>query len=101
MGGNFPGSPVVKTLLSNVGDIILSLIRHIRFHMPWSQRTKMQNRSNIVTKSIKTLKMVHIKQTNKQQRKHQWLPVKLTTESKLLIVADDPNPVASPSSVLL
>ena len=61
MGGNFPGSPVVKTLLSNVGDIILSLIRHIRSHMPWSQRTKMQNRSNIVTNSIKTLKMVHIK----------------------------------------
>ena len=44
--------------------------------------------------------MVHIKK-KKTKRKHQWLPVKLTTESKLLIVADDPNPVASPSSVLL
>ena len=44
--------------------------------------------------------MVHIKK-RKKERKHQWLPVKLTTESKLLIVADDPNPAASHSSVLL
>ena len=29
--------------------------------MPWGQKTKTENRSNIVTNSIKTLKMVQIK----------------------------------------
>ena len=49
-----------------------SLGREIRSHEPVSQKakTKKQNRSNIVTNSIETLKMVRIKnpkQTNKQK----------------------------------
>ena len=32
-----------------------------RSHMLWGQKNKTQNRSNVVTNSTKTLKMVHIK----------------------------------------
>ena len=33
-GGGFPGSPVVKTLPSNAGMQVLSLVEELRFHMP-------------------------------------------------------------------
>ena len=38
-----------------------SLVREQRSHMPPGQKSKTQNRSNIVTNAKKTLKMVHIK----------------------------------------
>ena len=37
------------------------LVREFRAYMPLGQETKTENRSNIVTNSIKTLKMIHIK----------------------------------------
>ena len=37
------------------------LVRELRAYMPLGQETKTENRSNIVTNSIKTLKMIHIK----------------------------------------
>ena len=54
--GTFPGSSVVKTSLSNARVKILSLVGELRFHLPHGQKTKTENRSNIVTNSIKTLK---------------------------------------------
>jgi len=39
----------------------VGLIGELRSHMPHGQKTKTYNRSNIVTNSVKTLKMVHIK----------------------------------------
>ena len=50
------------------GVQVRSLVRELRNHMPSSQKTKTQNRSYIATNSTKTLKMVHIKQTNKPWR---------------------------------
>ena len=62
--GDLPGGPVVKTLLSNAGVIVPSLVRKLRSHLPLGQKTKdMKNRSNIVKNSIKTFKMVHIKKS--------------------------------------
>ena len=54
--GTFPGSSVVKTSLSNARVKILSLVGELRFHLPHGQKTKTENRSNIVTNSIKALK---------------------------------------------
>ena len=60
MSWDFPGDPVVKTLLSNVGGSGLIPGWGATSHMSWDQKFKTENRSNIVTNSIKTLKMVHI-----------------------------------------
>ena len=57
--GNFPGGPVVKIYLLMQGVQIPFLVGKLRSHMPQGQKTK--NRSNIVTNSIRLLKMVHIK----------------------------------------
>ena len=44
------------------GVRIRSLVGELRSHMPHSQKEhKIQNKNNIVTNSIKTFKMVHIK----------------------------------------
>ena len=43
------------------GMQVRSLARKLRPHKHWGQKTKMWNRSNTVTNTIKTLKMVHIK----------------------------------------
>jgi len=47
------------------GVQVRSLVRKLRSHMPQGQKTKNINKrrrkSNIITNSIKTLKMVHIK----------------------------------------
>ena len=56
---DLPSSPVVNILPSNTGVRVQSLVRELRSYMPCGQKN--QNRSNIVTNSIKTLKMVHIK----------------------------------------
>ena len=47
-----------KTSPSNAG----SLVQEIRAHMPCGQKNQeLKNRANVVTSSMKTLKMVHIK----------------------------------------
>ena len=50
---------------------ISSLVRKLRSHMPHGRPRKrnINNRSSIVTNSIKTLKMVHIKRNLKNIRK--------------------------------
>ena len=52
------GGPVPKTLPSNAGGV--GSIPEQRSHRAHGQKTKTQNRSNIITNLIKTLKMVHI-----------------------------------------
>ena len=54
---DFPGGPVVKISPSKAGERVQSLFGELRSHMLLAKKPK----SNIVTKSIKTLKMVHIK----------------------------------------
>ena len=49
----FPGGPVVKTSPSNAGVQVQSLIGKLRSHIPWSQKTKTWNRSNIMPNLIK------------------------------------------------
>ena len=51
---------MVKTLSSNAGVQVRSLVWELRSYMPHGQKTKAENRSNIVTNSIKTSKMAHI-----------------------------------------
>ena len=58
---DFPGDPLVMNLPRNSGGV--GLIGELRSHMPHGQKTKTYNRSNIVTNSVKTLKMVHIKKS--------------------------------------
>ena len=41
----------------------------VKIHLPHGQKTKTQNRSNIVTNSIKMLKMVHIKKKKTSKTK--------------------------------
>ena len=43
------------------GVRVRSLVGELRSHMPHGQKTKTSNRISVVTDSIKTLKMVHIK----------------------------------------
>ena len=45
-----------------------SLVRELRSYMPFGQKIKAKNRSNIVTNSIKTLKMIHIKKVLKKKK---------------------------------
>ena len=52
-------SPVAKTLPSNAGVKVQSLAGQLRSHIPFGQKDKTYN-SNIVTKSIKTLKMAYV-----------------------------------------
>ena len=46
---------------------VQSLVGELRSHMPHGQRTKTENRNHIVTNSIKTLKVVHIKIKKKKK----------------------------------
>ena len=72
--GDFSGSPVVKTLPSKAGGEGSTPGRELRSYMPQGQKTKTQNRSNLVTDSIKTFKNGphQKKQTNKNHnnKKH-------------------------------
>jgi len=43
--GNFPGSPVVKTLPFNEEVKVQSLVRELRSCMPPGQKTKHQNKT--------------------------------------------------------
>jgi len=42
---------------------VQSLVEELRSHVPLCQKAKTENRSNIVTNSIKNLKMAHIKKS--------------------------------------
>ena len=68
MDGDFPGGPVVKNPTSNAGDV--GSIPGRGAKIPHASRPKNQNRSNIVTDSIKTLIMVHIKKKKKIKKEH-------------------------------
>ena len=73
--GDFAGHPVIKTSLSSLGGASLIPCQGARIlhasqpkkNQPTNKNQNINNRSNIVTNSIKTLKMVHIKQ-NKAKR---------------------------------
>ena len=54
------------------GVYVTSLVGAPRAHMPRHQKTKTQNKSNIVTNSIKTFKMVHIKKQTTTKNKIFW-----------------------------
>ena len=56
---DIPDGPAVKTLPSNAEDAG-SLVRELRSHMPHSQKI-IPKRNKIITNSLKTLKMGHIK----------------------------------------
>ena len=58
---DFRGDPVVKTSPSNAGGAGSSPGSGAETHMPRGQKNKTENRNSIVTNSIKTFKMVHIK----------------------------------------
>ena len=51
--------------LSMQGAQVQSLVRELRFPHTWGPKTKIKNRNNIVTNSMKTLKTVHIKKKKK------------------------------------
>ena len=59
---DFPGGSVVKTSHSSAGDVGSISGQGDKIpHTLWSKRQNVDNRSNIVTNLIKTLKMIHIK----------------------------------------
>ena len=63
--GDFPGGPVVEALPSSAGGV--GLIPGWGAKDPTcitGQKTKTQNGGNIVTNSIKTLKMIHVKKNS-------------------------------------
>ena len=51
----------LKLHLPMLGVQVQVLVRVLRAHMPGGQKNKTENRNSIVTNSIKTFKMVHIK----------------------------------------
>ena len=62
------GGPVVKTSPSNVGDVDFIPDQETEIpHGSWPKKTK--HKSNIVTNLIKTVKVVHIKEKNKNKNK--------------------------------
>ena len=61
---DFHGGPVVKNLLSHGRDVVSIPGQGTKIpHVSWLKTQNINNRSNIVTDSIKTLKRVHIKKT--------------------------------------
>ena len=59
---DFPDSPVVKTSSSNIESIGLIPGQGAKIpHTLWPEHQNIKISSNMVTNSIKTLKMVHIK----------------------------------------
>ena len=74
---DFPGGPVVKTSSSNA-EVAGSIPgQGLRFHMPHSQNTKTENRSSIITSSIKTFKMIHIKKVFQKKSLKHWGNIEL------------------------
>ena len=65
---DFPGGPVANHLLDHHLPMqwmqVQSLVKEVISHVPRGQKTKIQNRSTIVTNSIKTFKkMAYIKKS--------------------------------------
>ena len=60
---DFPGCPVVKTLPSNAGRVDSISGQGAKIPHSLGPKHKKKNRSTIVTNSIKTLKVVHIKKS--------------------------------------
>ena len=77
--GDLPGGPVVKILPSNAGRA--SLIPGQGAHMPHVRKN--QNTERIVTNSVRTLNMVHVK---KSLKKKKGLRMNNTTEMKSLLM---------------
>ena len=67
-GWDFLGNPRkwLNLCLPMQGLQVQSLVEELRSHVPLGQKAKTENRSNIVTNSIKTLKMAHIKKVLKK-----------------------------------
>ena len=61
---------------------VQALVGEPRSHMPQGQNTKAENRNNSVTNSIKTLKMVPIKNINILKKKKRRGRFKDTEENK-------------------
>ena len=65
------------------GVWVWSLVQELRSHMPRGQKNKTWNGSNVVTNSIKTLKVVHIKKGKIFKKKEWWdLMVKQKSRNK-------------------
>ena len=79
------------------GVQVLSMVRELRYHMPNSQTTKTQNRSNIVTNSIDFKNDPHKKKNLKRKRGCKELnPLHFTEEEtwklealEVYIIADE------------
>ena len=67
---DFPGDPVVKTLFSNARGVGSIPVQGARIPHALLPKTQRENRKNIVTKSIKTFKRVHIKKSLKKKKKN-------------------------------
>ena len=65
---DFPGGPVLSTLPPNAGVQVRSLVGELRSHMPHAPKPKHKT-VNIVTNSVKTLKVAHIKKKKKNLKK--------------------------------
>ena len=73
-GWGFPGGPVVKTSSSSAGHV--GLIPGQEAKIPqasWSKTQNISNRSNLVSNSIKTLEIVHIKKKSLNVKKKKRL----------------------------
>ena len=80
---DFPGGPVVETSPSNIGGAVSIPGQVAKIsHPSQRQNQNINSRSNIVTDSIKTLKMVRIKKkkTLKKRKKVFCLFLKKRTE---------------------
>ena len=75
--GAFHGGPVVKTSPSNAEGAGLIPGQGAKIpHVLWSKKKTHKNRSNIVTNSIKTLKMVYNNNQKSLQKKNKMWPWK-------------------------
>ena len=65
------------------GVPVPSLVGKLRSYMSPSQKTKTQNRSNLIANSVKTSKLVHIKLSLKTKRQELTSSMILTPHSTL------------------
>lgn len=65
---DFPGRSVVRLRLPIEGVSVLSVVGELGSYMSPGQKTETQNRSNLVTNSVKTPKLVHIKLSLKKKK---------------------------------
>ena len=72
MMGDIPGGPVVKTLLPSAGGAGSIPGRGTKNPHAWRPKAKTWNGNSIVTNSIKTLKVVHIKKKKSLKKNLGW-----------------------------